>query len=166
MRTLSAVIALALLTTAPLSANAVPLIGEWTGTVQDTFASNGELNFGLIDLFFTSQDPAGTNIAGNFSVVCPSNPDCGTNGIVDFSGATLVGNLLTILISGNGSSIDLRGIVSDDGNTITAKATAVDASGTDVSDVKLSRVPEPATIALLGLGLAGVALSRRKRLRG
>src|SRR5262245_21724763 len=100
--------------TASFSTRAVPILGEWTGTVPATFASNGELNDGLVDLFFTNQDADGTNIAGRLQVVCTTNTDCGTGGFVDFSGGTLLDNVLTVPFGGG----QFGGLLSDDGNSI------------------------------------------------
>lgn len=151
---------------APLSAYAIPILGEWTGTVHDTFASNGQLNDGLLDLIFTNQDAAGSNIAGTFSVVCLTSSDCGTNGVVDFSGGTFDGKVVTITFGTASDGGVFSGVLSDDGNTFSGKAFAHDANGIDLADWNASRVaavPEPATSGLFGLGLAAIAVLKRRR---
>ena len=47
---------------------------------------------------------------------------------------------------------------------ILAGGNVAEAVSLDNLQVRVSDVPEPATLALLGLGLAGIAASRRRRL--
>ncbi|HKE44128.1 MAG TPA: PEP-CTERM sorting domain-containing protein [Steroidobacteraceae bacterium] len=153
----------------PISAFAVPipsLIGEWRGDVVDTSASNGVLNTGLADIFFLTQNADGTGIGGTLSVVCLSNTDCGTNGIVSFSGGTLIDNILSVAFGDPSNFSEFSGPLSEDANTISGHYFAQDQSGTVTGDFNLSRVvsvPEPGSVGLVLLGFAGIALSRRKR---
>jgi len=138
------------LLTAPLAANAA-LIGAWTGEW-----SNGPYAADF-DLTFDSETPAGA-FTGYFDWFCTAGLTCSGR---EFFAGTLAGSALTFATTGIAPGAQNLAFASYSG-TLSDPWTII---GTDSGNGRWSAraVPEPGTIALLGLGLVIVGLLRRRR---
>lgn len=145
---------------APVAAQATSIVGDWNGTFQDTSANP---NNGTLDLVFLTETPGsggGFNFTGTADAVCTNTSDatCGTQGIVNFNGTLSSAGALNVL-AGN---TDFSGQLSGNSISGTYANGKVGLTG-DWSVARVSSAPEPATLGLLGLGLAAVGYGRRKR---
>lgn len=143
------------LMTGPIAARATPLLGIWEGPITGPGATNGE----EATWDFVDPPPGATyNVAGTLSVICTlphTDPMCGTGGLpVPITGEFGPGDLLSLMVGAT-----FTGSVMGDSFTVSG----IDADGLFIQGVA-NRVPEPATLSLLSLGLAGVGFMRRLKL--
>jgi hypothetical protein len=160
-------------------AGATSITGDWTGTFQDILNGSG-LNNGTLDLQILTETPDGTGFdltaAANFTCTNTPDPSCGSQGYVPltgtFDGAT---SLILNSVVGPTGSLELAGNLLVGNAEITGNywffavqtdpklKPAVQVYGS--WDVVSTQVPEPGTLALLSLGVAGLGVMRRRSTR-
>ena len=144
----------------PMAANAT-LIGVWEGSWNQGASISGS-----VDMTITDQVASGSDflLDGNFDWLCVVGVVC--SGQELFAG-TLVGDLFTVSGFDLVNSVNLAlgtytGTVSGDGNSISGTFSFL-GSTNQIGTWSVSRVPEPGTLALLGIGLAGMGMTRRRK---
>jgi hypothetical protein len=138
------------------AASATTISGDWTGNwASPDITATFTMTIG-------AQDSLG-RFDGSFNWTCTSGIAC--SGIESFSGGVALDSF-TFWTTGFTNPVNLGpsiywGNISNDGNTLTG----FDVGPRDKwSATRVNSVPEPGTLALMSLGLFGVALSLRKKL--
>jgi hypothetical protein len=124
-------------------------------TFDQTSSSTGPRDFRLA---YSTDGSSFTGFA-TYSVLANSSPNAWTSGTYNPL-HTYSFDLSSVTAIDNAPNVYLR-LIAD--STVSANGGTLAAAGTDrVDNVTVSVVPEPTVLALVGLGLAGLAITRRR----
>ena len=120
-------------------------VARWPESLEFTFTGANEIGM----LFGNDQDPYGAFFDATLSV---------------FAGATFIGSVV-VASNGNDLTDQFIGLRSDTAFTRASLDYVTSGASKFIGrlDLGLVSVPEPGTLVLLGLGLAGLGLSRRRK---
>ena len=140
------------------------------GTVADPGQTNDWGGVGTQTIVI-SQNPSGAPIAGSITVMADDTTSIWLNGVELLGPASTEGNTFrtcsdfaTGCLTSTASTVNLLPALRTGSNTLTfgVQQIAGDSFGLDYAGSVTSGTPEPATMALVGLGLAALSLAGRK----
>jgi hypothetical protein len=161
------------MTIMPLAAQAGSIAGEWSGVgVPDptsTQAPYDQLATLQLSNPVVTDSMGDLSISGTIDVTCIKNalyylhpdPKCGSDGPQPASLTLSPTGVLTF-----GNTLGAYGVTTYlGGNTIVIDIAYSDSIPTnpDIEDWTFTRAPEPSTLSLLGLGIAGVGFKRKRK---